>query len=381
MHNIPFLKPSVVKLDSYKELLQEIDDSRIYTNFGPLNSRFETRIITELFQNDGYCTTVNNCTLGLMLAINAVKKADAKYAVMPSFTFAATPQAAMWCGLEPYFVDIDGDDWSTDNAKLLHAVEKLGKDVAVIVPYATFANNINLNIYEDLQSKGFPVVIDAAPGLGSRHNGVAFAKGFKGATVFSLHATKGFGIGEGGLVYSANRETIDAVRKASNFGFSSPGNSETLGLNAKMSEYAAAIALATLDVFEHKVARRIEIRKMYLDGLESSGLLSKGWRVQKSYGDIPLQFFSLLLPKQDHLKEMALFMDENGIATRHYFSPCCHQQKCFQHYSHDNLNVTEKIARSIISLPLWEQMTSEHIDHIIDTILTFDKKISPKESF
>jgi len=376
MHKIPFLKPSVVKLDSYQAYLQEIDSSCIYTNFGPLNNRFESRIISEIFQNVGHCTTVNNCTLGLMLAINAVKKDGAKYAIMPSFTFSATAQAAMWCGLEPYFIDINNDDWSIDNSQLLETIDKLGPEIAVIVPYATFANNINLDVYESLHQKGFPVVIDAAPGLGSRLNEIPFAKDFSGATVFSLHATKGFGIGEGGLVYSADNEIIETIRQTSNFGFSSPGNAETLGLNAKMSEYAAAIALATLGVFDQKVARRIEIKKMYLENLESSGLLTKGWRLQKSYGEIPLQFFSLLLPKPNLLSEMGDFMEKNGISTRHYFSPSCHQQKCFQNYNCSDLSVTEDIASRIISLPLWEQMTPTHIDHIIETILMFDKKIS-----
>lgn len=376
MPDIPFLKPSVVKLKSYKKYLQEIDASCIYTNFGPLNNHFESRIISEIFQDDGYCTTVNNCTSGLILAINAIKRSNAKYAVMPSFTFSATAQAAIWCGLEPYFIDIDRDEWSIDNSKLLDIVDKLDDEIAVIIPYATFANNINLDVYEDLQNKGFPVVIDAAPGLGSKLNGAAFAKGFKGATVFSLHATKSFGIGEGGLVYSANNELINTVRQTSNFGFSSPGNAETLGLNAKMPEYAAAIALATLDVLDKKVAKRIEIKKMYLDGLEASGILDKDWFVQKTYGDIPSQFFSLVLPKSNHLNEMGVFMEENGISTRHYFSPGCHQQKCFQHYRRGDLSITENIASRIISLPLWEQMTSEHVDHIIDTVSVFNKKIS-----
>ena len=375
MDNIPFLKPSIVKLDSYKGLLQEIDESSIYSNFGPLNNRFESRIINEIFQNEGYCTTVNNCTSGLILAINAIKRKKAKYAIMPSFTFSATAQAAMWCGLEPYFIDIDKDGWSIDNQKLLDTIDKLGDEIAVIIPYATFANNINLKVYTDLQNKGFPVVIDAAPGLGSRYNEIAFAKGFEGATVFSLHATKGFGIGEGGLVYSANKDTIKIIRKTSNFGFSSPGDAESLGLNAKMSEYAAAIALATLDVFDKKVAKRIEIKTMYLNDLESSGLLDKGWRIQKTCGEIPLQFFSLLLPTKSQLNKLSAFMEKNGISTRHYFSPSCHQQKCFKHYSCSDLNITEDVASRIISLPLWEEMTSHHIDHIINTTLLFDKKL------
>lgn len=146
--------------------------------------------------------------------------------------------------------------------QLEHTVKQLGDEVAVIVPYATFGTAIDLSLYNRLMQQGVPVVIDAASSFGTKtlEEATHFGKGFGGAVVFSFHATKSFGIGEGGLVYSMDQELIKRIRQAGNFGFSSNRESVIQGLNSKMSEYTAAIALATLDQFPPY--RRIERRFM-----------------------------------------------------------------------------------------------------------------------
>ena len=87
MKKIPFLRPNLVKKESIIPYLSEIEASRIYSNFGPLNTRFEQRILNEYFDNIGAITTVNNATLGLILAISQCQRPKGKYALIPSFTF------------------------------------------------------------------------------------------------------------------------------------------------------------------------------------------------------------------------------------------------------------------------------------------------------
>ncbi len=89
MVTIPFLRPNLVKLEKYRKYLERIEKSRLYSNFGPLNSLFEDRIKSEYFQGIGAVSTVNNATAGLMLAIALAKKPGGRYAVMPSFTAAS----------------------------------------------------------------------------------------------------------------------------------------------------------------------------------------------------------------------------------------------------------------------------------------------------
>ena len=252
MKKIPFLRPNLVKKESIIPYLSEIEASRIYSNFGPLNTRFEQRVLNEYFDNLGAITTVNNATLGLILAISQCQRPKGKYALMPSFTFSATPLASMWCGLEPFFVDINTDDWSMDEDQLKEVLQLLGDEVAIVIPYATFGTNINLKYYQQIHESGVPVVVDAAASFGVKENQNYFGKGFPGCIVYSFHATKSFGVGEGGAIYSSNKELISKIRQVENFGFSSNRETTSIALNAKMSEYVAAIALSTLDVFQQK---------------------------------------------------------------------------------------------------------------------------------
>jgi dTDP-4-amino-4,6-dideoxygalactose transaminase len=365
---IPFLRPSLVKLDELTPYLAEIESTRIYSNFGPLNTRFEKRVLEQYFDQLGAVTTVSNATIGLVLALSQCRRPKGKYVLMPSFTFAATPLAAIWCGLEPFFVDIRSDDWCMDEEILRKWVEKLGDQVAAILPYATFGTNMNLEYYRELHESGVPVVIDAAPGFGAMDGQIYFGKGFPGCVVFSFHATKSFGVGEGGLIYSANPELISKIRQAENFGFSSNRETAIQGLNGKISEYAAAVALSTLDVFDEKIKKRQQIYSWYVEKLNEKRLFEKGWIVQKAEGEIPHQFMPICCPEEKQSDDIIRLLANGGIESRSYFSPPCHLHSYFSSYPHTSLAVTENISNRILSLPLWEEMTKEDVCMVVEGI-------------
>lgn len=366
---IPFLRPSLVGRNSYLKYLKEIDENNIYSNFGPLNTLFERRVISEQFDDVGAVATVANATLGLMLAIAGSRRPGGRYALMPSFTFAAAPLAALWCGLEPYFVDVRDDDWLMDEELLAEAVTELGEDVAVVIPYATFGTNMKLDAYRALHASGVPVVVDAAASFGATGSGGLFGAGFPGAIVFSFHATKTFGIGEGGMVYSGTPELVDHIRRASNFGFSSDRESTIQGLNAKLSEYAAAIALATLDVYGDSIARRHQIYDTYVDQLTDMRLLDRGWALQRIEGTIPFQFVTVLCPEGRSNTHVVERLATRKIDLRTYFAPSCHQQQQFGSAPRTAMTVTERLTRRVVSLPLWEAMTPDDIHRVVEGLV------------
>jgi len=369
MNSIPFLKPNLVRLEAYESYLREMEQSRLYSNYGPLNTRFEEQVLSTYFDSEGAVTTVHNATLGLILAMQVVKRPQGRYAVMPSFTFAATPLAAMWCGLTPYFVDVDPETWCTQPHHLEGVLDQLGNDVAVVVPYATFGTNLDLSWYADLHRRGTPVVLDAAASFGSSVEGVQQGKGFPGVVAFSFHATKTFAVGEGGMLYSAEERTISALRQAANFGFGGTRASEMLGMNAKLSEFTAAVALATLEVFPQKVAVRQQIYKAYFDELSARGLLKRGWKVQHNTGVVAHQFFPILCPPGRTNLEFVKQLERKGVQARTYFAPTCHQQPQFSACLHGPLTQTEDLARRSLSLPLWEEMQLEDVHRVVEALL------------
>jgi dTDP-4-amino-4,6-dideoxygalactose transaminase len=366
MKKIPFLRPNLVKKEALIPYLSEIEDSRIYSNFGPLNTRFEKRVLDEYFDHHGAVTTVNNATIGLITAISQCKRPKGKYALMPSFTFSATPLAAMWCGLIPFFIDVRSDDWCMDEELLKEILQKLGSEVAVVIPYATFGTNLNLDFYKQIHQTGVPIVIDAAASFGAINSQHHFGKGFPGCVVYSFHATKSFGVGEGGLVYSANTELIGKIRQAENFGFSMNRETTVMGINAKLTEYSAAIALSTLDVFEQKMKVREQIYTWYLEEMRKNDLFEKGWTIQEIEGNIPHQFMPICCPEVLQNSDVVHLLENHSIEARTYFSPPCHQHPLFSEFPHTPLPVTEKLSSRILSLPLWEEMSREKVMLVVE---------------
>jgi len=361
---IPFLRPNLVPRAAYQDYLDRIDDSHLYSNHGPLNTAFEARVLAEAYQGVGSVVTTCNATLGLMLAISEAKRPGGRYALMPSFTFAASPLAAQWCGLEPYFLDVDPATWCLDEAALERALQELGDAVAVVLPYAAFGTVLDLAPYRAIQERGIPVVVDAAPGFGAADLDGPIGLGFPGAVVFSFHATKAFGVGEGGLVYCGDAGVIARIRSAGNFGFSPERESTQQGLNSKLSEYVAAIALATLDAFPAKLAERQRIHAWYLDEL---GSCREGWQTQAFRGNVPWQFMSVLCPEGSRDARQAR-MAAAGIECRTYFAPACHAQAQFTRCGRGDLPVTEQLSRRILSLPLWEGMARQDVARVVEVL-------------
>src|ERR1019366_8611378 len=136
----------------------------------------------DLFDGLGGCLTKSSATIGLILAIREAAElfTDRKYALMPSFTFAATAHAAIWAGLTPLFCDIDRDTWAMCPRSVKQILETYGDRVACVIPYAPFGNCIDLDFYERLTSKyNIGMVVDAAASLGSLdYSGHNFGAGF-----------------------------------------------------------------------------------------------------------------------------------------------------------------------------------------------------------
>jgi len=362
---IPFLRPNLVRFEKYRHYLQSMDECRLYSNFGPLNSRLERRILDEHFDGLGSVCTVNNATTGLMLALSVSKRPRGRFAVMPSFTFAATPLAAMWAGLEPLFVDVRGDDFCISEASLDEALRRHGDEVAAVVPYAAFGQPLDLAPYESLARRGIPVVVDAAASFGATRDGAAFGSGFSGAAVYSFHATKAFGVGEGGLVYSADEALVARLRAAANFGFGPERISLQQGLNAKLPEILAAVGLAALDEFPQVKRRRIEIHRWYEEELARAAPAQRGWRMQRSNGEVAYQFFPLLAPPGVSNTAVVRALAAHGIELRTYFCPPCHTQPAFESCARLALPETEALARRALSLPLWNEMTRDNVASVV----------------
>ncbi|WP_233068451.1 DegT/DnrJ/EryC1/StrS family aminotransferase [Komagataeibacter sp. FNDCF1] len=349
-----------------------MEQSGIYTNYGPINQKFEKRLIEQMFGGVGQCVTVCNATIGLMMALKYVTRhttaSRTPYIIMPSFTFAAAAHAVLWAGFTPLFCDIDPADWMASH----QAEDQLLKDyegqVAAIFPYATFGNATNIAHYTELEKKtGIPVVIDAAASLGAQDaRGQGFGCGSPHAIVCSLHATKTMGIGEGGFIYANNPDMIEALRAMGNFGFGQVRHATMPGLNSKLPEIGALLALSGLEHLDAVVRKKCAIEQLYYDHLPGFEFQhQRGTRT--SYQFLPVRLPQHLVPHRGAILER---MKQKRIGTSTYFSPHLHEQSYFAtHCRAGDLSATRALSSSIVSLPLWHEMTPDMVHYVCQQFL------------
>ena len=367
--NIPMARPNPPRLSLAVSELQSLEESGMFSNFGPVNTRFEQKMIERFFAGEGACMTVCNATIGLMLAVKEAvgEPRPGMYALMPSFTFAAAAHAALWCGLTPLFCDIDPRTWAADPAAETEMLRKYIDNIAVVMPYATFGYSIELERYTRIaQQLGIPAVVDAAASLGTFDaHGRGFGAGFTGSIVYSMHATKSFAAGEAGLIYSADQDRIARLRSMSSFGFGEPRSATMPGLNGKLSEVGALLCELRLPDYErithHRAALLDHYRKL-LPELEFQ-LQTPGIQAH--------QFTPALLPAQQKMQrtEIRAQLAQRGVGTGAYFSPHLMEQSYFRERCVAGpLLVCDDVAARMISLPLFDTMTHEEVEYVAQRV-------------
>ncbi|WP_010162455.1 DegT/DnrJ/EryC1/StrS family aminotransferase [Sphingomonas sp. PAMC 26617] len=369
MQRYPLIAPNPPRLSEQFAALQRVETSGVYSNNGPEVRAFEAETTAQLFGGRGATLAVANATLGLMIALREAvgERPEARYALMPALTFAATAQAALWAGLTPLICDIDPADWTASAAEEERLLAEHGDRIAVLLPYATFGTAIDLDRYAWLQRQtGVGVVIDAAASLGTTdESGAGFGADAPFAVVYSMHATKTFAVAEGGVIHSGDTRLIERLRAMANFGFES-GRSATLsGLNAKLPEVIAVMARAKLGEIDDLCDRRARLEATYRAQLVGFDFQQAVGRRRAS------QFMPVLLP--EHLTPrrdaIAAAIEAAGVGVGRYFSPHLGEQPLFQRCATIlPTPVADSIGARSLSLPVTDAMTPEDVAVIAERV-------------
>ncbi|MDB5708674.1 MAG: aminotransferase DegT [Sphingomonas bacterium] len=370
MRHLPLIAPNPPRLSALGEDLRRVEASGIFSNNGPEVRAFETEATGQLFGGQGASLAVANATLGLMIALKEAAGARPKpgaLALMPALTFAATAQAAHWAGLTPLICDVNPDDWSMAAHEEERLIARYGERLAVLLPYATFGNAIDLDRYAWLKRRqGIGVVVDAAASLGTIDaRGRGFGAGAPFATVFSMHATKPFAVAEGGLIHSGDTALIDRLRAMACFGFEAQRSATLPGLNAKLPEVIAVMARAKLDGFDAACDHRAGIEQAYRDTLSGVDVQAVSGRRRAS------QFMTVALPRRltPRRDAIAAALEAQGIGTGRYFSPHLGEQPWVQSVALiERTPVADALAARLLSLPLTDAMTPDDAVHVSRTL-------------
>lgn len=357
----PWLPVRVSQLPTADELLpylRRIDANRWYSNFGLLLREFEGKLANHFEVSPENLVCVANGTAGLIGALHAVDARPGGLCIMPSWTFAATPAAAIAAGLKPYFLDVDPDTWSFGPDRVEAVLADLSEPVAAVMVVSPFGAPIDPDAWDDFWDRtGIPVVIDAAWGFDRSRVGRA-------PVMVSLHASKSFGVGEGGLVASRLTEVVRRIHHWSNFGFDTRRVAAEAGTNGKMSEHTAAVGLAMFDLWPSQRTQMANVIRQYVaafDGVPAVRLMpgfGDGWvggaccvQFDRPFGDNVIE----------HLRR-------NGIEGRRWWSQPCHMHPAFATCPAGPLDTTRTLFDTVLAVPLFSGMTSADVLRVRDAV-------------
>jgi dTDP-4-amino-4,6-dideoxygalactose transaminase len=358
---LPFAQPT---LEDRKEVLDRIEHSLStgWLTDGPVVQDLETRAARHFGAQE--CVAVASCTLGLMLVMQQLDPKGP--VVMPSFTFSATAHAAAWNGLDIRFADVDPATWLLDPDRVSGAA-------GLIVGVHVSGVPCDVARLEELASRtGAQLMFDAAHGAGSlvSTNGAEHPVGaFGAAEVFSLTPTKVLSGAEGGLITTNDSELAHQLRLARNYG--NPGSYDTLfpGLNARLSELHAAIALVAFDHLESRVEHRNSVAARYrerLGSIHGVGFQHVPEGSRSSYKD-----FTITIDGDGFgcsRDTVVAALQAEGVDTRPYYSPPVHRQTAYADLGPFELPVTDRLASQVISLPIWSHLPLGTVDRVCDAV-------------
>ena len=341
---IPVLVPHVPEIALWSDFLAKSYAEGRFSNGGPVAKMAENEISVFLGDSCEVMVCASN-TSGLIASLIAFD-CRGKKVLVSNYTFAATLNAIHCSGAIPLLSDVDFQTWEL-SVELIQKAQNEFPDIhaVLITRVHGFVRNFD-KIIEYCASNGLQVIIDAAAAFPGNPEGYKAKKNV--AEVFSLHATKPLGIGEGGAVVGV-ASTIDAVRKASNFGLESNNESFGDGLNAKMDEFAAARLLAALSNFEDYVTERRQFANALQEiiGISPNIVLPIGTE-KTSWPFFPIKFRSPeeLLKFQENLAPVA--------QTRRYYYPSMSEgyKGKAEVLRTSNLSVSIDLAETSLCLPV-----------------------------
>lgn len=372
------LQPDLPTCEEILPYLEQIDKNQWYSNFGPLVGEFEkqlTTYLTDFSERQVFLTTTATGTAALELVLAALELPKQARILVPSFTFPATVTAIVRAGYVPIFTDVDPYSWALTPELAETILEHV--DVDAIVTVSAFGQRHKVDAWDTLSTKkNIPIVIDAAAGFGNQ------SIGKKTIVTHSLHATKPFGIGEGGLVCAHDQAFIEKTRSLSNFGFVS-GSIANIGSNAKLSEYHAAVGLVQLKRFAKIQNMRQRLWKTYLDLLFHYTPLGDFITLPLPITRKPLATLCITTPFDAEIATHAL--RNFGIETRRWYYPPVHEHPACNKFQTINasgsstLDVTENLKNCLIGLPFHTRLTLKHIQMICDVLFSSFRRISKEQ--
>jgi dTDP-4-amino-4,6-dideoxygalactose transaminase len=352
--NIFITKSFLPPKREYDKYVKMIYRKGILTNQGPLVKELEEKL--KSFLGISYIHYLANGTAALQLALSALGINEGEIITTP-FSYVATVSAILWQRCTPVFVDIEENNYTIDVSKIEKAVTHKTKAILAVhvFGYACAVDEIE----KIAQRHGLKVIYDGAHAFGSCLNGKSLLS-YGNISTLSFHATKLFHTIEGGACIAHDITVSKTLELQKRFGHDYD-NHIMLGINAKCSEFHAAMGLANFKYIETIINKRKCVCKLYdklLDGIVIRPKDQNGLEYNFAY-------YPVVFKSEEELLRVFAALNAEGIYPRRYFYPSLNKLP----YVHGgSCPVSEDIAARIACLPLYVGLEERSIEQICQII-------------
>lgn len=326
--------------------------------FGPEVEKFEQSFAA--YCGVDYAVGVNSGTDALLLALRAFDIGAGDEVITVSHTALATVAAIVESGATPVLVDIEPAYYTMDPECFQRAITSRTK---AVIPVHLYGQPADMDaIMKIARNHGVLVIEDCAQATGASYKGMR-AGSIGDAGCFSFYPTKNLGaIGDGGAVVTRNEDVFRRIRRLRQYGWDQKRSTNEPGVNSRLDEIQAAILNVKLKSVDKDNARRREIAQMYNEGLARLPVALPQARPDSAH---VYNLYVIATETRDRMKQK---LAESGvIAGVHYPSPVHlhHGYDCRCRLPGSGLPVTESVVGSILSLPMYPELTPTEVSEVI----------------
>ena len=305
-----------------------------------------------------YCVGVANGTEAIALALSSMGIAPGDEVITTNMTAFPTITGIVQSGAKPVVVDIRKEDGLIDCTKI---EAKITAATKAIVPVHLYGQCCDMDLLRNIASQyDLKIMEDCAQAAGSEFRNKKSGT-FGSAAAFSFYPTKNLGAyGDAGAVVTDNQEIYEHLLSLRNYGQTKKYYHDTQGINSRLDELQAAVLRVKLRYLDSWNRRRREIAAMYRKNLQNVTCLT-----EHAYGQSNYHLFVIKVPERDRF---LAWLNENGIKSLIHYPIPIDKQKSFPNPQNEIMQNTDEFAQTILSLPIYPELTDEEVHKIIKTV-------------
>lgn len=349
-----------------------------YITCGPKIEEFENFIAD--MHDAKYAVAFCNGTAALHASYYALGVTDGDEIITTPITFAATANAAIYCGGKPVFADISMETYCLDPVSVENCINSNTK---VITPVAFSGYPVELKAFREIADKNnCKILYDAAHGVGSRRDG-SFGMEYIDVAILSFHPVKHIACGEGGMVLTNDIDVYEKLKLFRTHGIvKNISMKDTyegdwaydmvdLGYNYRMSDILAALGISQAKRLEENIKDRNSIADRYFEAFEHIDGIVLPPHV-KGNNRHAYHLFVIRTESEERRKQLYDYLHKEGIMVQVHYIPIYKFSYYKKTFSYDNEYMNaEEYYKTCLSLPMYHGMEKETQEYVINKVLEF----------